>query len=349
VQHARPEHPEWLRRLRTAEECLVPWIQETVPLTGLTVLEYGCGQGAVACAVAPRAGRHIGLDIDPGELELAREHIEARGLSNVELVVAEEDEILDRVASYRGAVDVFLFYAVLEHLTLDERLAVLRVARDTVRPEGHIVVCESPNRLTPMDHHTGQMPFLHALPLGLAARYYDRSPRREDFVRAVDAAAADGPAALERALVRWGTGMSYHELELVFDDLAAHTAASNYHRLLYPVRPVRGEELHLAATLEAWRPDLPPCWSRSWLDTILTARPQRHPPLHVRPWQLRLAHDVPGAAMLGDGRLELRPGARLPEATDTLELSLPDGGCLTYIGYLGAADARACSGRAMGW
>ena len=398
---AAPEHPEWLRRMQAARDCVVPWIEETVALRGRTVLEYGCGQGAIACAVAPRAGRHIGLDINSGELALAHGHVARRGLRNVELHAHPESAILDGVAAYRGEIDVFLLYAVLEHMTLEERLAVLRVAREVVRADGQIVVCETPNRLTPFDHHTGQMPFLHVLPEGLAARYYGRS-ERADFVQAVDAAAADGSAALHRALVRWGNSVSFHEFELVFEDLAAHTLASSYHALLYPARPVRGEELHLAASLEAWRPDLPPCWSRPWLDTILSPRPQAQPPLHVRPWQLRLEHDVPGAAMLADGRVELRPGAwlpvtlpaqtdeihvglmaqdaaralrirlaarvlapaatpnldgtptwhaatRLPEPTDSLELALADGGCLTYVGHRGAPDPLAGAGRAAGW
>ncbi len=148
---------------------------------------------------------------------MAREHIARRRLTNVELLAVPEGEILDRVAAYQGTIDVFLFYAVLEHMTLEERLAALRLARLTVRPEGHIVVCETPNRLTPLDHHTGQIPFLHMLPGALAAQYYGRSGR-EDFVEAVDRAAADGPAALRDALVRWGYGMSYHEFELAFDD-----------------------------------------------------------------------------------------------------------------------------------
>ncbi len=117
---------------------------------------------------------------------------------------------------------------------------------------------------------------------------------------------------------------------------------------------------------------------------------------------MTLAHDVPGAAMMADGRIELRPGARLPvrllvatdelhvglmasepahalridvsaevlaptavanldgvppwhaatplpEPTDTLELSLPAGGCVTYVGYRGSADPLASMGRAAGW
>ncbi len=107
---APPEHPEWLQRLHRARECLVPWIEETAPLAGRTVLEYGCGQGAIACAVAPRAARHIGVDIAAGEVAMARQHIARRGLANVELSAVPEGEMLDRVAAYRGTIDVFLFY-----------------------------------------------------------------------------------------------------------------------------------------------------------------------------------------------------------------------------------------------
>lgn len=299
---------------------IIPWVEEVAPLAGKTVLEYGCGQGAVACAVAPHVARHIGIDIDADALRLAHEHTSRRGLDNVQLQLAGELDVLDSVRTHAGEVDVFLLYAVLEHLTIAERLDVLRVAREVTRPDGHIVICESPNRLTPIDHHTAQMPFFHALAPELAVRWYDRSARA-DFVAAIAAADDRG-----MALTRWGTGVSFHELELVFDDLAAHTVASGYHRHLYAPRPVRGEELQLAATLDAWRPDLPPCWSRSWLDMVLSASPQPAPPVHVRPWQLRVEHDVAGAATLPDGRVELRPGAwlpvRLPSATDELHVGL---------------------------
>lgn len=401
---AAPEHPEWQARYRAARDGFAPWIEHAVGLAGRTVLEYGCGQGAIACAVAPRVGRHIGVDILDAELALARGHLDDRALQRVELVGAPPSSILERVADFRGEVDVFLCYAVLEHLTVEERLAVLRLAREVTRADGHLVIVETPNRLTPIDHHTGRMPFLHALPEQLSEQYYSRSDR-PDFVEAIDAAAAGGGAAGRReALARWGTGMSYHELEIVFGDLAAHTVASSYDERLYSWRPVRGEELALAATLEAWRPELAPCWSRTWIDTILSMQPlrphQRRP--FVRPWALRLPHDTAGAAMLADGRVELRPGARLPvdlpapsrtlhvglqagrpaealrvhaaghellvaavpnhdsvppwhavvvlpEPAAQVEVSLIDGGCITYVGHDGGADPDAAVRRPMGW
>ncbi len=42
----------WEQRRRRAAEVLIPWIEQTVPLAGKTVLEYGCGNAAVSCAFA---------------------------------------------------------------------------------------------------------------------------------------------------------------------------------------------------------------------------------------------------------------------------------------------------------
>lgn len=104
------------------------------------------------------------------------------------------DSILAAVAARQGEIDVFLLYAVLEHLTVSERLAVMRLARELVKPGGAIVVCETPNRLIYFDHHTAQMPFFHLLPDELALACYQRS-EREDFRAAIDTAAEQGPEA----------------------------------------------------------------------------------------------------------------------------------------------------------
>ena len=75
----------WESRRRRASKYLVPWIEQTVPLAGKTVLEYGCGNAAVSCAFAERAGRVIGVDIDREAIELGTREVRDRGLDNVEL------------------------------------------------------------------------------------------------------------------------------------------------------------------------------------------------------------------------------------------------------------------------
>jgi 2-polyprenyl-3-methyl-5-hydroxy-6-metoxy-1,4-benzoquinol methylase len=273
----------WEHRRRRAADFLIPWVEQTVSLAGKTVLEYGCANAAVGCAFAQRAERVIGVDIDEHWIEEGRERVRAQGLRNVELELHPLETILEAVAARRGQIDVFLLYAVLEHLTVQERLAVLRLAREVVKPDGAIVVCETPNRLIYFDHHTAQMPFFHLLPDELAVDYYRRSTR-EDFRAAIDSAAQQGREAAREAIVRWGRGVSFHEFELVFGDLSRHVIASNYDPILFGERPVHPEEVILARYLERCRPDLAPVWSRYWLDLILSPRPLAKRPPFLRPW-----------------------------------------------------------------
>lgn len=274
----------WDARRRRAAEYLIPWIEQTVPLAGKTVLEYGCGNAAVSCAFAEHAERVIGLDIDADWIALGQEELRSRDVGNVELELHPLAEILGAVAARRDEVDVFLLYAVLEHLTVSERLAVLKLARDVVRSDGAIIVCETPNRLIYFDHHTAQMPFFHLLPDELAAGYYPRSARA-DFTAAMATAAERGPQELLQAVARWGRGVSFHEFELVFDDgLDRHVIGSNYDPLLFGERPVHSDEVLLARYLDRWRPDLAPVWSRYWLDLILSPEPVQKRPSFIRPW-----------------------------------------------------------------
>ncbi len=185
----------WEDRYRRARENLIPWIEATVPLAGKTVLEYGCGNAPVSCAFAERAERHIGLDIDAKAVETGRRdgrRAGARATSSWRRTRWRGS--LEAMAAHRGEVDVVLLYAVLEHLTLDERLEVLRLAREIVAPDGHIVVCETPNRFFPIDHHTSQLPFFTMLPDELALMLYEHS-RRPDFLNAIAAAMREGPEA----------------------------------------------------------------------------------------------------------------------------------------------------------
>ena len=89
----------WNQRHRRAAQHLIPWIEQAYPLAGKTVLEYGCGNGAVTCAVAAHAGRVIGLDIDARWIDEAVARARERGLGNVELELHPPEAILDAAAA----------------------------------------------------------------------------------------------------------------------------------------------------------------------------------------------------------------------------------------------------------
>lgn len=314
-QAATPAPQTWEDRLHDAQRGLIPWIQRTYPLAGRTVLEYGCGTGSVSCAFAPFVGRHIGIDIDEPSIVVAREHVQERGADNVELAHVPLERILEEFASYEGQVDVVLLYAVLEHLTVAERLEVLELSRKVVRPRGVIVVCELPNRLIAMDSHTSLLPFFSQLPDDLMLRYWRYSPR-SDFTEAMASATADGPAAAQESLVRWGRGASFHEFELVFGDLRRHLLASSYDPLLLDLRPVTANELALATILAEHRPDLAPAWSRYWQDVILSPEPSTVRRSFIRPWTFETNHS-PGVAWTRWGNLQMLSDAVLSVALPT--------------------------------
>ncbi len=162
---------------------------------------------------------------------------------------------------------------------------MLELAREVTREDGEIVVCETPNRLIPFDHRTTRVPFMTMLGDELGWRYRDRSDR-EDFLDAMASAAARGEEEAREAWVRRGRGVSFHEFELVFEDLREHVIASSYDVALFGERPIHSEELALARYLERVRPDLAPCFSRSRLDLVLTPRPHGRPPAFLRPWTM---------------------------------------------------------------
>jgi SAM-dependent methyltransferase len=87
---------------------------EVEPLAGRTVLDVGTGRGRLALALAPRAGRVIGLDVDGPALAAARAEARRRGLANVEFVEADAETV-----DYTP----FAPDAVVAHLCMSDRIA----------------------------------------------------------------------------------------------------------------------------------------------------------------------------------------------------------------------------------
>ncbi len=335
------EGNSWEARHQRARDSLIPWIEQTVKLSGATVLEYGCGHAPVSCAFADRGARVLGFDIDADYIRDAREYVRSHGAKGlVELSAHPPEEILAAVGARRGEPDVFLLYAVLEHLTLEERLAVLRLARQVVKPDGVIVVCETPNRLAVFDHHTTQLPFFNVLPDDLALLYYKRS-ERPDFLEAMRDAAARGIDAERETLLRWGRGVSYHDFEIVFGDLSRHMIASSYDPVLFEERPVNPKELLVARYLAEVRPDLAPAWSRWWLDLILTPQPHDREPKFIRPWTI----DTSESPAVAWTRWDI---LHLPDPKTRLTVTLPEPAERLVVGAIVGGESVTVEARVPG-
>jgi SAM-dependent methyltransferase len=104
---------------------LLGWLDEEPSARG-SVLDVGTGSGRLALALAPRARRVTGIDLDAGVLVAARRAARRAGLANILFVVADAE-----TADYRalGAPDL-----VTAHLCVSD--AILARAAAGLRPGG---------------------------------------------------------------------------------------------------------------------------------------------------------------------------------------------------------------------
>jgi hypothetical protein len=112
--------------------------------------------------------------------------------------------------------DFVYLHAVLEHLNIGERIALLRAVWNALPPGGAICTYETPNRLNYFDWHSSLTPFMDWLPPDLACLYAG-AKRVELYSVGVPFAIQDiseyKPWA-EKFLYRHGRGVSYHEFDL---------------------------------------------------------------------------------------------------------------------------------------
>jgi 2-polyprenyl-3-methyl-5-hydroxy-6-metoxy-1,4-benzoquinol methylase len=78
---------------------------------GARCLEIGCGVGRITRRLAQHCAQVIGIDVSPGHLRFAREHLDAQGVRNVEL---RQLRHIDELAAI-GPIDVFFTAIVLQH------------------------------------------------------------------------------------------------------------------------------------------------------------------------------------------------------------------------------------------
>src|SRR5664279_270714 len=193
-------------RLDAFRNIVVPWLNSVVPLRNARILEIGCGTGASTVAMAEQGAKVVGVDESAKALEVARVRFALHGVE-AEVVRANAVE-LEKVANKRE-FDAIIFFAVLEHMTWEERRASLQAAWRVLRSGQHLIVIETPNRLWHTDHHTSYLPFFHWLPDEIAFAY---SPfaKRETYNEIFRGMSDEARVRF----ARWGRGVSYHDFVL---------------------------------------------------------------------------------------------------------------------------------------
>ncbi len=247
---------------------VIPWLCGVRPLAGARILEIGCGTGSSTVALAEQGARVTGLDIDGSSLAAARDRCEVYGL---EAVLLEANAVGMSRAFPGETFDLIIFYASLEHMSIDERLAALAEAWEMLPGGGLLAVVETPNRLWHHDGHTARLPFFHWLPDDLAVRYSRFSPR-ERF----NALHGEGSRQEQlTALYRWGRGVSYHEFDLALgrvEELEVQESLKSFLRRKDPLgslRKIRHRSYPRERLLRQHHPGIQEGFCQAYLNLII--------------------------------------------------------------------------------
>lgn len=224
-------HDHLTGRLHVDRSRFVPWVSALRPLEGMRILEVGCGTGASTVAMAEQGAIVTGLDVDEDTMRVARERCRLYDLG-VEFVLGNVTQFGSLLPGRQ--FDLIVFYASLEHMTHEERIASM-AATWRALPAGALwCVVDTPNRLWWLDQHTSWLPFFQWLPDDLALQYTRFSPR--PLIR--DLRRDDSPDTVLEFL-RKGRGVSYHEFELAMQPLAELSVTSCMRLHFRRQRPLR--------------------------------------------------------------------------------------------------------------
>ena len=126
-----PTRIRYLRDLMIRHFAIAP--SAVLPLTGLSVLDIGCGGGLLSEPLARLGGRVTGIDPAPGNVEVASRHAGESGVS-----IEYRSTTAETLAEAGESFDVVLALEVVEHVPHPE--AFLASACSLVRPGGLFVL-----------------------------------------------------------------------------------------------------------------------------------------------------------------------------------------------------------------
>lgn len=132
--------PETVQRRYVAKRDAKTFLPFLLPhlRAGLDILDAGCGVGSIALDLAPNVapGRIFGIDIDSGQIEVARRLARERGVNNAQFDTASVYQLPFSNETFDAVYSV----AVLQHVS--DRVRALTEMRRVLRPGGLAAVTD---------------------------------------------------------------------------------------------------------------------------------------------------------------------------------------------------------------
>ena len=210
-------------RIFVSRTKVIPWIIKNLELKNKKVLEVGCGTGSSSITMAEQGAEVTGIDVDIQSIKVARLRANLLDLK-IEFLKFSGTQINKLNQRY----DVVIYYATLEHMTVEERIESLKQAYSILSEDGYLIVVEAPNRLWIEDTHTSELPFFQWLPDNLAYLYTKFSEKQSFNSKYLDTEYLKLDEFYRR-----GRGVSYHEFDLAFNKSEDLIIISSLNRLVY--------------------------------------------------------------------------------------------------------------------
>jgi hypothetical protein len=194
----------------------LPKITSTIPnCEKRNVIEIGFGSASTSHALS-HVFKHIhSFEIDNKTLKIANIRKEIFHLSNITFHFVPPEELIKKALNFCDEDTVFVLFAVLEHMTEEERLSALGLIWDKMGENNYLFVGNTPNRLSHFDLHTHEVPFLFSLPDYTCLQYLKANPEVRFSSELVDAYNKGGIETFSLNRKRRGLGISFHDFEVV--------------------------------------------------------------------------------------------------------------------------------------
>jgi len=115
----------FLMQKMVCEENIIPFIKNVYSFDKkVTVLEIGCGTAGVLSAFLEHGHKGVGVDLDAGSLDYARERLADYIASNQLTLINEDIYSVDFEMEFQGKFDIIILKDVIEHIHDQEELLI---------------------------------------------------------------------------------------------------------------------------------------------------------------------------------------------------------------------------------
>ena len=271
-------------RFEDTRKRIIPWLNSVKSLSNLNIIEVGCGSGTGTSAFAEQVKSITAIDIDKNILKVCQDRCKLMNLNNVKFFNMEISDYvkIQKLEKSNETIDAIIFYATLEHMTLEQRISALEASWRVLPIGGLIIILDTPNSLFFYDGHTSGLPFHHWISDELAYKYVELNPK--SIFHSKEFLDSSNNVKMNE-FISWGRSVSYHDLEIstkkslkslnFLESLSSYENKKYYYekKLISLSKRIRFQKESFTARyiklMSEYQPEIDPSFFRPYLNIIL--------------------------------------------------------------------------------